>query len=200
MGGDPLSRTIRWLSQVVGLVMFGLLAGAVYRYLVVHANFNLHAVEKGVVYRSGQMPPDELARFVKSAGIRSVINLRGQNLGKDWYDAEMRCAHTLGVSVYDYPLNSREEVSVLKMKEISTMLHDAPKPVLIHCGAGSDRTGLVSALYCVDAGLPISCAYDQLSQYYGHFPFLFWNDSAAMDVSLKHYLTQVPPDTVNGTR
>ena len=33
------------------------------------------------------------------------------------------------------------------VQEILTLLHDAPKPLLIHCKSGADRSGLVSALY-----------------------------------------------------
>ncbi len=200
MGRHPVARTFIWLGKATSIVLFGLLAGVVYRYVLVHSNFNLHAVENGMVYRSGQMPADELARLVKTAGIRTVINLRGEHVGQDWYDEESQRARIMGVSLVNYPINSQSQLTDLQMNEISAAIRKAEKPVLIHCLAGSDRTGLACALYCVDAGLPVSFAQEQLSSYYGHFPHLLWQDSAAMDVSLGRYLEQASVRGANGSK
>ena len=153
-----------------------------------------------MVYRSGQMPADELARLVKTAGIRTVINLRGEHVGQDWYDEESQRARFMGVSLVNYPISSQSQLTDLQMNEISAAIRKAEKPVLIHCLAGSDRTGLACALYCVDAGLPVSFAQEQLSSYYGHFPHLLWQDSAAMDVSLGRYLEQASVRGANGSK
>ena len=200
MGRHPVARTFIWLGKATSIVLFGLLGGVVYRYVLVHSNFNLHAVENGMVYRSGQMPADELARLVKTAGIRTVINLRGEHVGQDWYDEESQRARIMGVSLVNYPISSQSQLTDLQMNEISAAIRKAEKPVLIHCLAGSDRTGLACALYCVDAGLPVSFAQEQLSSYYGHFPHLLWQDSAAMDVSLGRYLEQASVRGANGSK
>jgi len=188
MGIPLVMRTLKWLSGAAAMVALGLLAIAAGLYLYVQASFNLHAVEGGKVYRSGQMPAQELERFVKEAGIRSVINLRGENIGQGWYEQESRSTRLLGVSLINYPISARAELSVEQMRKISALIRDAEKPVLIHCGGGADRTGLACAVYCVDAGLPAHEALAQLSPYYGHFPYLLWTDAAAMDVSLDRYL------------
>jgi undecaprenyl-diphosphatase len=62
------------------------------------------------------------------------------------------------------------------------IVETAPKPVLIHCNAGADRTGLVAALYQVEHGVAPAQAAKELSLHYGHFPYL-WSKTDAMDRS-----------------
>lgn len=194
MGIDDVMRTLRWIGRAAAIVALGLSGVAAGLYLYVQANFNLHAVEAGVVYRSGQLPADRLTRLVKEAGIRSVINLRGEHVGEGWYDQEFHSTRSLGVSLINFPISARSELTLEQMRKISELIRDAEKPVLIHCGGGADRTGLACALYRVDSGQTTDRAREQLSAYYGHFPHLLWEDAAAMDVSLDRYmkLSRVP--------
>ena len=53
--------------------------------------------------------------------------------------------------------------------QLAALLRDAPKPVLIHCRSGADRTGLEPALYLAAvAGSSEDAAEGQISLYYGH--------------------------------
>jgi protein tyrosine/serine phosphatase len=55
------------------------------------------------------------------------------------------------------------------------LMRDAPKPILIHCLAGADRTGLASVIYLQQiAHIDEDTAEWQLSPIYGHLnlPFL----------------------------
>ena len=73
------------------------------------------------------------------------------------------------------------------MDEIIQTLREAPKPVLIHCKAGSDRTGLISALYCLTLkGETPAQADRELSVWYGHIPL---TKTIAMDHSYWHYVS-----------
>jgi hypothetical protein len=83
-------------------------------------------------------------------------------------------------------MSASRELTPAQMAELAQILRDAPKPVLIHCGSGSDRTGLACALYLFDAGYPAEAVAYQLSLRFGHFPYL-WSGSWAMDNSLKAY-------------
>ncbi len=188
------SAILRFLGstvRILGLALLGALAVLGTAYCCVQFNFNLHAVEPGLVYRSGQMTPQELTRLIRSSGVRSVINLRGAHIGEGWYDQELRSAQASGVLLINYPISARSELTIEQMKRISLLIHDCPKPVLIHCGSGADRTGLACALYCVDAGMSPQAAREQLSFCYGHFPHLLWEDARAMDLSLERYLGQM---------
>lgn len=194
MGQDVVMRALRWLGKASAVLVLGVLGVAIGLYLYVQANFNFHAVEAGLVYRSGQLPAERLTALIKEAGIRSVINLRGEHVGEGWYDQEFRSTQSLKVALINFPISARSELTLEQLRKISELIRDAEKPVLIHCGGGADRTGLACALYRVDSGQPTDRAREQLSPYYGHFPYLLWQDAAAMDVSLDRYLklTRVP--------
>ena len=170
-------------ALAISVGMLALLGGA---YAYVQSASNLHVVEAGVVYRSGQMPAGQLGEFLRKEGIRSVINLRGAHAGESWYDQERDCVSLAGGRLLDYPFSAQKELTRQQLKQISELVRSAPKPVLIHCLGGADRTGLVCAVYCVDRG--VASAASQLSVRYGHFPYLLWESAAAMDISLDRYL------------
>jgi protein tyrosine/serine phosphatase len=146
---------------------------------------NIHVVHEGTLYRSAQLDGQELRRTVRMDGIRSILNLRGQNNGSAWYDDEVSLARELGVTHYDYALSARRRVALSDLKNIIDIIRKAPKPLLIHCKGGADRTGLISAAYLllVDGASP-NTAGAQLSLVYGHFPYL-GSPTKAMDESFQ---------------
>jgi len=188
MNNQGFWLSLRWLGKVAAISALGILAVLVGLYLHVKSNFNLHAVEAGLVYRSGQLSPARLASLVRDAGIRSVINLRGEQVGVEWYNQELSITQALGVTLINYPISARSVLSGEQLQKLSALIRDAEKPVLIHCSGGADRTGLACAVYCFDAGQPRNRTREQLSAYFGHFPHLLWQDAAAMDISLERYL------------
>ena len=136
--GWRLLRICGWtLLAVVGLPL------SFYGFL--HSNHNQHEVVPGLLYRSAQLPAGEFISLAKQTGLRTVINLRGENVGSDWYDAQYRAAKELGVGFLNYRMSASRELTVEQMTELAQILRAAPKPVLIHCGSGSDRTGLACA-------------------------------------------------------
>ena len=151
---------------------------------IYHAN--LHAIVSGEAYRSGQMDAAQLSRVIQEHGIKSIINLRGTN-APGLYEGEIETANRLGVRHYDFSLSANVEVTQDQMDEVIRTLREAPKPVLIHCKAGSDRTGLISALYCLTLkGETPAEADRQLSVWYGHVPLA---TTIAMDHSYWHYVS-----------
>ena len=60
------------------------MAGGIYGAVQYDGTF--HAVESGVVYRSAQLSGEKLDEVVRGYQIRSVLNLRGDNTGKPWYN------------------------------------------------------------------------------------------------------------------
>ena len=166
-----------------------LVAGGIYGAVQYDGNF--HAVEPGVVYRSAQLSGRKLDEVVRGYQIRTVLNLRGDNTGKPWYDEELRTARADGIVHLDYALSAQRELTQAQMQAVLKLIADAPKPVLIHCNAGSDRTGLASALYELSRGVPPAEAGAQLSLRYGHFPW-FGSRSVAMDRSLAAWVASAP--------
>jgi protein tyrosine/serine phosphatase len=134
---------------------------------------NLRVVVPGQAYRSGQMNAEQFTRAIEHYGIKSILNLRGENPGTAWHQAEITTAAKLNVIHYDRSLGSGTPLTLAQMDELVTLLRQAPKPILIHCNGGADRSGLVSALYLLAIEGQTSGAADQeLSLWNGHVPLI----------------------------
>jgi protein tyrosine/serine phosphatase len=166
------------------------MAGVVFMggaYLFIQRDGNFHTVEARRVYRSAQPNGDELRKMVVTHGIKTVLNLRGENPGTPWYDDEMRTARAMSIQHLDVRMSAYQVLSVQQMDKIVGLIDRAPKPLLIHCESGADRTGLVSALYRLSRGQPAAVAAQELAPQYGHVTALVPR-SAAMDRSFLVYL------------
>jgi protein tyrosine phosphatase (PTP) superfamily phosphohydrolase (DUF442 family) len=158
---------------LLGFLCLFLFAGIFVLNLVVHHNLSASA----------------LTGAIKEHGIKSIINLRGGTDANDWHRAETATARQLGVQHFDFNQSANREFTESEMEQILTTIDAAPKPVLIHCKSGSDRTGLVGALYLYSLeGKSVEIARHQLTALYGHVPHLFWRDTFAMDISFQKFI------------
>ncbi|WP_245196523.1 tyrosine-protein phosphatase [Labrys sp. LIt4] len=157
-----------------------LAAGATYLGLQYFGG-NFHTVVAGELYRSGQPTPGRLRHYVREAGIRTVINLRGRNAGAAWYDAEVAESARLGIAHIDFAMSASRELSGLQADALVHVLRNAEKPILIHCEGGADRSGLAAALYLAAISKASEAqAESQMSLRFGHFSLPFLR-SYAMD-------------------
>ncbi len=128
---------------------------------------NFAVVAPGRLYRSNHPTPGNLRAFARKAGIRSVINLRGQ--AKNGSDALSREeARRLGLDFYDMAMESRgppHKARILRLAEIFATMR---APALIHCKSGADRAGLAAGLYILIQGGGAAAAMRQLSLRHGH--------------------------------
>ena len=108
---------------------------------------NMHEVIPGELYRSAQLEPSDLAYFVKKNHIATVLNLRGPNPNAPWYQDELAESTALGITHMDFAMKASRELTDAQAMQLIQVMRDAPKPLLIHCHSGADRTGLASALY-----------------------------------------------------
>ena len=144
---------------------------------IVFLGDNFHPVVAGQMYRSAQPTPERIARYREEYGIRTIINLRGDNTGSPWYDAEVEASRRLGIGHVDFRMSARRELTMAQFGDLMALLRTVEKPALIHCQSGADRSGLVSALYVAGiAGLGEEAAESQISFLYGHIPL--WLGSA----------------------
>lgn len=189
MTNGILNRLFRWTRRsLLVLLAPGLAIGLFVLYVVLHHNF--HVVSPGLVYRSAQMNSGALAATIHDRGIKSILNLRGPGEGKSWYTDEMNVSRQYGVRHYDVSLCASRELSDAEMEQILAIMDQAPKPILIHCKSGSDRTGLVGALYLYgEQGQSARAADRQLALLYGHIPYFVWGGSVAMDHSFWRYVS-----------
>lgn len=134
---------------------------------------NFHKVNENI-YRSGQPNEDEFFSLYTFNGIRSVLNLRGTS-DKDEIDA-VNFRREEKITLYEIPLdtgNITEDV----LYKILSVIRDAPKPLLIHCRQGSNRTGCVVAAYRITfENWSVEDAIAELMKpEYGHFKNFYSN-------------------------
>lgn len=133
---------------------------------------NFHTVLPGRVYRSAQLTPARLERYIDAYGIRSIINLRGPNPGEAWYQRERALAIRKGVVYLDVPIDSIAPPEA-ELRALSATLRSCPKPVCLHCQSGIDRTGMAAAVAVIVLNPlpPPAEIMGQFSWRYGHIPF-----------------------------
>jgi len=187
----PLRRALQ--SAAVAVLAVGVIAGSYAAYCgVMIYEGNFHAVEPGVLYRSAQLDQAGFEAFSRQYGIKSVLNLRGAHAGEGWYDGEMTAVRDLGIAHFDYGLSAKRAVTGAQIADLLDLMRRAPKPLLIHCQSGADRSGLVAALYeYAITGAKVENADRQLSLAYGHFPYLT-SRTGAMDDSFWAFVHEQP--------
>lgn len=159
------------------LLAFTVAIGGLYIYVNLRiASGNFGVVVPGEVYRSAQVTPEMIRDYRERYGIATILNLRPPSPGADWYDAEVATSAELGIMQVDFGMSSGRMLPLDRAKELIALMERLPKPLLIHCDSGANRTGLASALYlAVIEGRPEDEAEAQLSLRYGHFP-IEWPD------------------------
>lgn len=155
-----------WLKRLAAALILGMAAATGWA-VWLQASGNFHAVATGALYRSAQPAPEDLHRWTQLHGLRSVVNLRGPS-DSDWYRDEIAASRELGLTHADFPMRENQRLDPEQAARLIALIDSLPKPVLIHCKAGADRTGLAAALYLAMRGSNETAAESQLSFRYGH--------------------------------
>lgn len=103
-------------------------------------------VVEGKLYRSGLVKPEQLEHLQATVGIKRVISLLNPDAPESV--AEKQAAERLGIEWQNIPLPGDGASTPQERDRIRALL-DLPgdKPTLIHCAAGSNRTGLAIGMY-----------------------------------------------------
>lgn len=166
-----MKRTLsRVISVLVALVLSGCGYGVYDDFAPLRLTDNFHVVKWGRAYRSAQLDAETLGLLVDMLGIKTVVNLRGENASEAWYDNEKALLEAEGVKLVDIRMSANE----LPQREELLKLYDtfltAEEPILMHCKAGADRTGAAAAIWrMVLLGDSRARAARELSVCYGHF-------------------------------
>lgn len=162
---------------IMTLVLVFFLSASYFLYMEEQGNF--HAITYGEAYRSAQLDRDEFEYYIKKYNIKSILNLRGEHPETTWYREEKKVMAEHNIQHYNIPLSSSREPYEADIQKLIEIFNNAPRPVLIHCQAGADRSGLAAAMWKVIVDKePKSEAEKQLSIFYGHLPI---GKTAAMD-------------------
>ncbi|MBU1007722.1 tyrosine-protein phosphatase [Candidatus Dependentiae bacterium] len=128
-----------------------------------------YEIDKNKLFRSKQLSPRKLASYIKRFNIKTIINLRGENPHEAWWRREQKIVSQLGINFYNIAMSARR---LPYKKDLLLLLHlynHAPRPILIHCNGGADRTGEAAALWMLDQqNKSKKEALKQLTFRYGH--------------------------------
>ena len=154
----------RWLWLVVALAAAVALAvaGPLRSYVF---QSNLHAVIPGQVYRSAQPSESDIDRWVPELGLRSIVNLRGAK-GKDdrkWLAEEREATTRNGIEHVSLRMSSDDIPPAQTLRELVNILDTAPRPLLLHCRAGAERSGLASAVAVLLNGGDLATAHAEFA-------------------------------------
>jgi protein tyrosine/serine phosphatase len=129
---------------------------------------NFHWIEQGVMARSNQPSPAQIALYAEKFGVKTILNARGKS-DTGYYLLEKEACERHGIALIDLRLRSREPPSVEAIHRCKQIFETIQYPALMHCKSGADRAGVAAVLYKhFKMGMPISAAIEQLSFKYLH--------------------------------
>lgn len=145
----------------------------------------------GGLFRTNQPSPGMIVDMGRRYGIRTVVNLRGENTQHGWYRLERETCQRGEIAHVNALVFSRgllEKQDLLHLKEV---IEKIELPALVHCKSGADRAGFFSALYRhFRLGEPVEDSVAELGIRYGHFPF---GPTGVLDHFFRAYLRDRQP-------
>lgn len=149
--GFPRRRLLLGLVLALGLGVGG------WKLYDVYVAHRFRVISEGQVYKSGAMPPEQMAKLAKELGLHTVIDLRtsvkGQDptntTAQDVIQAEADALKAAGVRHVHLPTGQVPTEATLK-RFLEIMADSANRPALIHCHHGVGRAELFSAIYRIE--------------------------------------------------
>lgn len=136
---------------------------------------NFRSVVPGI-YRSAQPTQRDLETWRVEPGIQSLLSLRRPKPGRTWYDDELAFVRAHDLEHETVALSGEHLPSPEELWRILRFLDHAPRPILLHCSAGVERTGLAAAVaVLLDGGTP-ERAREEFSRSRGFLEFLGISD------------------------
>jgi protein tyrosine/serine phosphatase len=124
----------------------------------VNINHNFGTITDGKVYKSGVIPPDQLADYIEKYDIKSVVDLRfpgtadvinNPEIPEQLIAEQEAIAKLDGINYYN--VGSRQVPDEPTLDRFFKVMDDSTNyPVLIHCYHGAGRAQLFSSLYRIE--------------------------------------------------
>lgn len=182
-------RSARWLAVFLAIIAIALGIWWYQKHLVPK---RFDVVEPGLIYRSGQSSSWVIEDVLKTNHIQKVLAFADDPDDPD-LSAEIAICRNLGIERHLIPM-SGDGVAPPEayVDAIAYLLATKAKsqPLLIHCSAGTERTGAVIALYqlLVLNGNPATITHDLIA--HGHNP--------SRNPKLIPHLNQLMPQIADG--
>ena len=147
------------MTKKITILLFSIVILVVSKYVYdVHFNYNFKEISKNKVYKSGVIPPENIATYIEDHQLKSIIDLRfPRSKDKinnpeipDELTAEKRAVEQLeGVNYFNL---GTDQVPTQETVDEFLEIMDDPfnYPVLIHCYHGVGRAQMFSALYRIE--------------------------------------------------
>jgi len=164
--GKRMKTMLKVLLSFVGAAAVVLAAPVLYYF----PGYNWRTVEKGAFYGSRQMGGAALERTIKKYGVKTVINLRGENPGSDWYDAEVEACKRTGITLANFGWSKNSIPSPESLAKFIELVESGQGPFLAHCQGGTHRTGAAAACYELLRGKSVTEARKQFGPMFNDAP------------------------------
>jgi tyrosine-protein phosphatase SIW14 len=124
---------------------------------------NFHKVNEHL-YRGAQ-PLSGGMRLLAAQGIRTIVNLRGEDEGTR---AEEQDARAAGLRYFNVPMQGLSRPKDEQVERVLSIINDSHNwPVFVHCNHGKDRTGTIIACYRISHDGWTSEKAKQEAKHYG---------------------------------
>ena len=132
-----------WLWLLVAALLFGIV-GFWLQARAYPKRFGV--VVPGLLFRSGEVQPHHLSRLKEEFGITTVLSLLDPDAPESI--AERKAAKELNIRFLNVPLRGNGASTREDRDQIREYVCDpSNQPLLVHCSAGANRTGLTIGMY-----------------------------------------------------
>lgn len=150
-------------------IILALIIFSYYLYRFIYLD-NFRVVIPGSIYRSAQPSLIDIDEYEQKYGIKSLLNLRGfKTKGEIKLALDYSKAH--GIETHSVQMSASRLPSVEKLNSAIEFINNSPKPLLIHCRQGVDRTGLISAVALLLNNYTVEQALEQMTWDKGFLPY-----------------------------
>ncbi len=131
---------------------------------------NMRTLDEGRFLGSRQMNAVNLEHTIGTLDVRTVINLRGENPGSDWYDAEVAVCKKKRVPLHSFAWSKNKIPDPESLARYINVIETGTPPFLAHCQGGTHRTGVAAAVYLLLKGKDVATARKQFGPMFLNAP------------------------------
>ena len=147
------------MKKKIGFLLLAIVLIFIGKYVYdMNINHNFETITEGKVYKSGVIPPNEIANYVKKYKIKSIVDLRypgtqdlvnNPEIPAELIAEKEAVAKIEGVNYFN---NGSDQVPQQKNLDAFFKIMDNKDnyPVLIHCYHGTGRAEMYSAIYRIE--------------------------------------------------